>query len=395
MEDTLHFVKKLGVGSYGSVYHCTDSKLGAIAVKCIPHTTNGLHCILEAAIMTTIQHPNISGTHRVYADETRLILFQELAECDLDRYVQSSPPITYELFLSWTHQLLQATGCLHKQGIIHADIKAANVLYFSDDNIKLADFSLSCKQWRPNERYTGPACTVTHRPLEAYTSRSWSFSLDIWSLGCTLYEIWCGESLFHSQGLDDHPKGDLKRRQREALLHWGKLMGEHVDGYTDQPNSQGALSPVTDCTFRAPKLIERFYTLPRTMQSLVLSMLRLNEAARPSIDDLLSSSLFNDFEVVPYHLEPSNSLELSKQAVRLAQIEIAKWSKCPKVRYTALFLYKRATQIVMDHKAYLCSRIAAKLIYNTASAIVETDLSAEVVLKLETYFCGSIGWKLL
>jgi len=52
-----------------------------------------------------------------------------------------------ELLRKWSYGLVQGLACLHRQKIIHADVKANNVLLFGDQTVKLGDFTLAVRAW--------------------------------------------------------------------------------------------------------------------------------------------------------------------------------------------------------------------------------------------------------
>ena len=90
---------------------------------------------------------------------------------------------------------------LHQRRILHGDIKGHNVLIFKGE-AKLSDFGLSCFILEGNKQTFNSSVkmyTSTHRPPEVWKTNSWGFPADIWSLGCTFFEILYGYSLFPMQ----------------------------------------------------------------------------------------------------------------------------------------------------------------------------------------------------
>jgi serine/threonine protein kinase len=216
--------QSLGKGSYGSVFLCTDENGRQFAAKkCKSDKEEGIKNILEAIIMASLCHPYLNRALHVCAKNNKLYIIQELALTDLSQYTRrktkkhhSKPTdITHPQHLQhlqpvkptisqlqyWCYCLLQAVDALHERNIIHADIKACNVFLYPNDYIRLADFTLSMVKWKEGEKFNHNVCTSTHRPMECLIEdKLWDEKLDIWSLGCTFYEIAYGKSLFPYQG---------------------------------------------------------------------------------------------------------------------------------------------------------------------------------------------------
>ena len=159
----------LGKGSYDQVHSCRDEHDNKFAVKTTPINRYGISSILEASMMAMIRHPNINPANKIYATTEKLYIFQDLAKADMARltrrsYDDSIKPSIDQL-RDWCFQIAQGLACLHHQGIIHADIKASNVLFF-DGLLKLSDFTLSVKKWNTLDKFHQAACTYTHCPPE-------------------------------------------------------------------------------------------------------------------------------------------------------------------------------------------------------------------------------------
>lgn len=207
--------KKLGEGGYGSIFYTKDEHENALAVKKIEiDPKEGVDHPMEMSICSSFEHPYIQGAHKItFVDNKYICIVQDLAESDLsgfcrepEKYKTIPPhPVTNKicdsfLIRKWLFQIAAAVYCLHREKIIHADIKAANILLFSDNNIKLSDFSLSLKYLGFD--YTHSSGTVTHRGPETFLKTEWNFNTDIWSLGITFYEITYGRLLFPHQSKD-------------------------------------------------------------------------------------------------------------------------------------------------------------------------------------------------
>lgn len=201
----------LGSGSYGKVSVTTMDNSKKVAAKtCIYDNSkkHGIPFLIEPIIMKTIIHPYINPALNIFSENGKLYIFQELARCDMRKYTRISDKVnakpthhntTVLELKKWCSQLLSALACFHKESLVHADIKAANVLLFYNGDVKLSDFTLTKKKWFEEQKFTHITGTPTHRSLECWLNLPWEKDLDIWSLGCTFYEIAYGKSLFPYQ----------------------------------------------------------------------------------------------------------------------------------------------------------------------------------------------------
>jgi serine/threonine protein kinase len=108
-------------------------------------------------------------------------------------------------------QVLQGLVYLHEQGVIHRDIKGANILTTKDGTVKLADFGVATKSNVNEYSVVGTPYWMAPEVIELSGA---STSSDIWSLGCTVIELLDGRPPYHKlQPMpalfrivnDDHP----------------------------------------------------------------------------------------------------------------------------------------------------------------------------------------------
>lgn len=392
--------KLLGHGSYGSVYLATNENGKQLAVKCCDMSDTGIPNILEASIMASISHPYINNAIRIQASSNKLYIIQDLAKTDLAQYTRREKgnykPSIEEL-RNWCFHLAQAVLVLHKEGIIHADIKASNILLYDDGSIKLSDFTLATKKWNSSELFSHNVCTCTHRPLECLMKRSWNESLDIWSLGCTFYEIAYGESLFPYQGVFENnqkiknkdSKLRLRNRSINAIIDWSSRgpnapTSYEVIGITQYPIDY---LPFKLCNeFNKPDMA--------IFNNLICKMLTVDPKCRPTISEIVSHPFFSDLKP-PIYLSiyrPINKISAQEQARVIRYIE--RYTSNDNIKHLAFAIYCRCNKLddVNEHiRSATCTWIASKVVVGYPP---ETGLPIHQLLSTERSICHNLGFRI-
>ena len=158
--------------------------------------------------------------HRVTIDvHGNYQILQKLALGDAAVLVRKSNMSVPEPILkSWFWQLACAVACLHSHGILHQDIKGANILLYGlsvlESQAKLGDYSLSTlilDEKGTHDIGSSYGYTPTHRAPEIWERKSYSYKADVWALGCAFYEIMYNQLLFTDQrGYPDEKASYLK-----------------------------------------------------------------------------------------------------------------------------------------------------------------------------------------
>ena len=227
-------ISQLGKGAMGEVWRARDQRLDRyVALKVLPPDQAGdperRHRMLrEARAAAQVGHPNVVTLYDVITHGDEDILVMELVEgrtlSDVVR--KERPPL--ERALAWLEALTDALATAHAKGILHRDIKSANVMVGSDGAIKVLDFGLA--KLRDEVTPASPASSSTRIALDAtmpsapdaYATAAGSLlgtplymapeqiageppdeRSEVFSVGILAYELLAGHSPYTATTLDD------------------------------------------------------------------------------------------------------------------------------------------------------------------------------------------------
>lgn len=198
-------LKHLGTGGMSSVYLAEHVMLRRReAVKVLPPTkvddSSYLDRFLrEAQAAAKLEHPNIIRTYDIGCeDKTYYIAMEYIEGRDLYQYVKDEGPLQYEVAAKYVCQAATGLAHAHEKGLVHRDVKPANLLVDPKGTVKLLDLGLA-----RFESEQASSLTVSHgeeilgtadyiAPEQAINSHDVDARADIYSLGCTLYYLLTG-----------------------------------------------------------------------------------------------------------------------------------------------------------------------------------------------------------
>ncbi|KIW73430.1 serine/threonine-protein kinase pef1 [Phialophora macrospora] len=197
-------LEKLGEGTYATVYKGRNRQTGElVALKEIhldseegtPSTA-----IREISLMKELKHENIVTLHDVIHTENKLMLVFEYMDKDLKKYMDARGDrgqldhVTIKRFMQ---DLLRGTAFCHENRVLHRDLKPQNLLINTKGQLKLADFGLARAFGIPVNTFSNEVVTLWYRaPDVLLGSRTYNTSIDIWSAGCIMAEMYTGRPLF-------------------------------------------------------------------------------------------------------------------------------------------------------------------------------------------------------
>ncbi|KAM0397858.1 hypothetical protein ACHAQC_003522 [Fusarium culmorum] len=201
----------LGKGAFGSVYKAFNWGNGeAVAVKQIKLAD------LPKSELRMIEHDNIvKYIGFVKSDDCLNIILEYCENGSLHSICKSYGKFPENLVGVYMTQVLQGLQYLHEQGVIHRDIKGANILTTKDGTVKLADFGVSTSTLAGGQDKEAQVVGTPYWMAPEIIQLSGASSAsDIWSVGCTVIELLQGKPPYHNLAAmpalfaivnDDHP----------------------------------------------------------------------------------------------------------------------------------------------------------------------------------------------
>jgi calcium/calmodulin-dependent protein kinase I len=198
---------ELGAGSFAIVKYGVHKVTGLeVAIKIINRKEmeedDEVALRTEVEILSSLDHPNVVKMHEVFdEDEYMFIVLELMTGGELfDRIVEKESYSEKEA-ADTIRPIVDAIRYCHENGIIHRDLKPENLLYESKDEasvIKISDFGLA--RFLPSNVFATTACgTPGYVAPEILRGKGYGASVDVWSIGITLYILLCGFPPFYNE----------------------------------------------------------------------------------------------------------------------------------------------------------------------------------------------------
>mmetsp|Transcript_40055 Transcript_40055/g.120714 ORF Transcript_40055/g.120714 Transcript_40055/m.120714 type:complete len:455 (-) Transcript_40055:466-1830(-) len=228
--------RQVGQGTYGSVFMGVDRDTGeVVALKRIntEQEANGfpITALREVKILKALRHDNIVTLKEIVTskDQTEIpknvFMVFEYLEYDLTGVLETREiRLSQDHVKSWSQQLLSGVHYMHKNRIIHRDLKASNLLINKKGELKIADYGLA-RSWNPEmKRLTNCVITLWYRPPELLLgTHNYTPKIDMWSVGCIIAEMFRRTAFL--KGSNDPSQLDLIFRTmgHPSMESWPKI----------------------------------------------------------------------------------------------------------------------------------------------------------------------------
>ena len=283
--------KVLGEGSYGHVYKAkrlSDNNIYAVKVVDLSKLTRREieDSVNEIRLMASFTSPFLIRFYEAFCDQKRLCIVTEYAKLGdlstlIERRQKKRKPFPEIMIWRFLLQLLEGLRVLHSCGVVHRDLKSANVLLSAPDLLKIGDLGISTVLHQRQLAKTQIGTPLYLAP-EVWRRLPYDQKCDMWSLGVLLFEMMTFNFPFNGRSTDE-----LVRR-----ICMGK------------------------------------YSIPSTysadLTSILRRLLQINPAQRPSVQELLDLKCVKEKMnlILPYLDNNANSNFKSPQLLSTIKVPL-------------------------------------------------------------------------
>lgn len=213
LDQRYRIIQPLGAGGSAQVYLAEDQALGReVAVKVLEHeaardTEVRKRFVKEARALAQLSHPNICAVFDVGEVDGLPFIVMEKLENSLKGVIERSGPLEVADALRIAMEIASGLAAAHARGIVHCDMKPANVLFDREGRAKVADFGIART---PQDSAETPQlfATALYVAPERVEGKPPTPATDLYGLGLILYEMLVGKPPFTSSNptvlLRDH-----------------------------------------------------------------------------------------------------------------------------------------------------------------------------------------------
>lgn len=197
--DRYRLLRRVGVGGMGTVWEAEDERLGRqVAVKLLhvsDESDGDVRFLREAQVGATLSHPSIVTVYDVLELDEGIALIMEYVEGqNLRERLRAGGRLPPKEAVAVLRPVAAALDAAHAQGVVHRDVKPANILLGKDGRVRLADLGIAFL--REGTRLTRPGVvmgTAPYMPPEQLERGAGSPAGDVYALGAVAFEALSGK----------------------------------------------------------------------------------------------------------------------------------------------------------------------------------------------------------
>lgn len=280
----------VGSGTYGKVFkgqHVYSGRLVALKKIRMEGEKDGfpVTAVREIKLLQSLRHDNIVALQEVMIEKDDCYMVFEYLSHDLTGLL-NHPSFTLDPAQRkhLAKQLFEGLDYLHVRGVLHRDIKAANILVSSNGVLKIADFGLA-RFYSKHHRndYTNRVITIWYRSPELLLGETqYTAAVDVWSAACVMIEIFTRHAIFPGDGTEIN--------QLDKIYN---ILG--TPNKSDWPDlTKMEWFELLRPGYRKPSVFAEKYKekLPVAAFNLLASMFQYDPAKRPSAAEVLEHPYF-------------------------------------------------------------------------------------------------------
>jgi NIMA (never in mitosis gene a)-related kinase len=213
--------------------------------------------IRESSILSSLRHPYIVDYIESFQERGCLYIVMGYAEGgDLASRIRSrTSPFSEAEVLHYFIELALALRYVHGRKILHRDLKCENVFLTGDGTVKLGDFGIAKGLETTFQCCTTKLGTPFYLPPEICQGRSYNTKVDVWGLGCVLYELCTGTRPFDGLGLEGLMRAIIAGRVAPIDGDYSPDLKSLVDKMlTKDPVKRPSINQILDIPFIRQRL---------------------------------------------------------------------------------------------------------------------------------------------
>ncbi|ETN36516.1 uncharacterized protein HMPREF1541_08794 [Cyphellophora europaea CBS 101466] len=284
----------VGAGTYGKVFKAihiyTRDKVALKKIR-MEGERDGypITAVREIRLLQHLRHKHVVALHEVMVEKNECFMVFEYMSHDLTGLINHPTfKLTAAHQKNLAFQMFDGLEFLHRRGVLHRDIKAANILVSNTGQLKYADFGLARFYTKSRQLdYTNRVITIWYRPPELLLGETqYGPAVDIWSAACVFMEMFTRKAVFPGEG------GELSQLEKVYNVLGTPTRAEWA-GIVDLPWFE-LMQPATRKSRQFEAMFNQMFS-PKALE-LIQWCFKYDPTQRPSAEEVLQHGYFTTEE---------------------------------------------------------------------------------------------------